>query len=436
MLKCGLKLIECSRLFCMKKIFTLLIGVATLGISSCGQKAPPAAPAKHVDVKIVHAYNVPYVFDYPAVVQGIVDYQVIPRVSGAIYKQYYVEGTYVKKDQPLYQIDPRPFELDLQNAQGALIKDSAAMQNYKIIYDRMMTLYKTFAVSKQDTETAFISYQNAAGNVKTDQAQINQAKLSLEYAVVRAPASGYISERQVTVGDMVTAYQTVTNVINSADNMYINFSLPENDRLVIQSGLIAGTMKVPSNYKFRIDLELADDSMMTNCGYVQFTDTRIGLQNGVWNMRAYVDNKNLKSQLLAGQFVHIYLHGAQFEHTYAVPQVAVFRDDDGAFVYLVKNGKIVKQMVTTGRMVNDLWVINTGLRDGDNVVVNGGVKVSPDDKVVVDSLSDQDVDKSNPALMPVPHVVTPHKVNASEFKTNLSHKVNIDGSADAYAGGY
>ena len=420
----------------MKKIITCLIVGLSFGLAACGKSKLPAMPAKHVDVQVVHAYNVPYVFDYPAVVQGIVDFQVTPRVSGAVYKQYYVEGTYVKKDQPLYQIDPRPFELDLQNSQGNLVRDQASMDNYKIIYDRYMVLYKTFAVSKQDTETALINYQAAAGNVKTDQANINQAKLNLEYAVVRAPASGYISERQVTVGQMVNAYQTVMNVINSVDNMYINFSLPENDRLAIQSGMVAGTMKVPPNYKFRIDLELADNSLMKDCGYVQFTDTRIGLQNGVWNMRAYVDNKSLRSQLLAGQFVHVYLHGAQFENAFAVPQVSVFRDDLGAFVYLVDGNKIVKRPVDAGRMVGDMWVINSGLKDGDRVVVNGGVKVSPDDKVVIDSDKAQIPDSTNPAGLPVPKTVTTKKVNASGFSSSPEHKVNIDNSANTYSGKY
>lgn len=420
----------------MKKLAALSIVSVGLGLGACSKAAPPPQLVKHVDVEVVHAYNVPYVFDYPAVVQGIVDYPVTPRVSGAVYKQYYVEGTYVKKDQPLYQIDPRPFELDLQNAQGSLVKDKASMDNYKIIYDRYVLLYKTFAVSKQDTETALISYQTAAGLVKSDQANINNAKLNLEYAVVRAPASGYISERQVTVGNMVNAYQTVMNNINSVDNMYINFSIPENDRLAIQSGLVTGTMKVPPSYKFRVDLELADNSIMKDCGYVQFTDTRIGLQNGVWNMRAYVDNKNLKNQLLAGQFVHVYLHGAQFENTYAVPQVSIFRDDQGAFVYLVRDDKIVKQTVDTGRMVGDLWVISSGLKDGDRVVVNGGVKVSPDDKVVVDSDKPQVLDDTNPATRSVPKSVTPNKVNASDFIRNSDHKVDIDSSANTYSGKY
>lgn len=368
----------------MKKNIVLTMFLA-LGLISCGKKEKPKPPIPHVDVQVANAYDVPYVFDYPGIVQGVVDYPVVPRVSGAIFKQFYTEGTYVKKDTLLYQIDPRPFQYNLNAYQGQLIKDQAAMQNYKIIYDRYQTLYKTNAVSLQDVETALINYKAAEGNVKTDLANIEQEKLNLEYCQVKAPADGYIAERQVTVGDMVTAWQTQLNTINSVNDMYVLFSMPENDRLTIQQGMIESKLSVPSSYKFRIDVELADGSVMQNAGYVEFTDTRISLQNGVWNLRGYVDNKDLRNKLLAGQFVHVYLHGAKFSNAYALPQVAIFRDDTGPFVYLLNSkNEVQKKYVTTGKMVKDLWVVNAGLDSGDKVIVNGGVKVAPGESVIVD----------------------------------------------------
>lgn len=417
----------------MKKIVALLI-CAGFMVSGCSKKEVKAAPEKHVDVAVVHAYNVPYVYDYPAMVQGVVDYQVVPRVSGAVFKQLYTEGTYVKKDQPLYQIDPRPYELDLQNAQGQLIKDKAAMDNYKIIYDRYVKLYAAEAVSKQDLEQATINYQGAVGMVETDKANINTAKLNLEYCVVRSPADGYISERQVTVGDMVTAFQTTMNVINSVNDMYITFSMPENDRLAIQSALGNNIATIPNNYKFRVDLQLADGSMMKDAGYVQFTDTRISVQNGVWNMRAYVDNKSLKTQLLAGQFVHVYLNGLTYKNSFAVPQEAVFRDDKGSFVYIVQGDKVVKNPVVTGPMVGALWIIKEGLTDGMKVVTAGGVKVIVGDKVKVDATEDQaKTNPSNPAVASAPVSVTPNKVNASAFKPDPKQRaVSIESSANIY----
>ncbi len=411
----------------------------TMVVAGCAKKEVKPVPVKHVDVQIVHPYNVPYVYDYPAIVQGVIDYPVIPRVSGAIFKQYYTEGTYVKKDTPLYQIDPRPFELDLQTYQGNLIRDKAAMDNYKIIYERYVRLYASNAVSKQDVEMQLINYQQGVGNVKTDQANINQSKLNLEYAVVRAPADGYIAERQVTVGDMVTAYQTTLNQINSVNDMYITFSMPENDRLMIQNSVNLGIMSVPPAYKFRVDLQLADDTMLHNTGYVQFTDTRISLQNGVWNMRAYVDNKTLRTQLLAGQFVHIYLNGVAYKNSFAVPQEAIFRDDKGAFVYIVRDGKIAKQRVVTGQMSGELWIIRSGLTDALVVVSAGGVKVAEGDKVIVDNTLDQGamIRASESRLVTqVPRHVTPAKTNASNLVKSKTHKVDIDTSANTYPDQY
>jgi membrane fusion protein (multidrug efflux system) len=370
----------------------LLIACVSLAIISCGKKETPKVADKHVDVMVTKAYDVPYVFDYPAMVQGVVDYPVIPRVSGAIFKQYYTEGTYVKKDAVLYEIDPRPYEFDLKTYEGNLVRDQAALDNYKLIYERYERLYKVNAVSLQDVETANINYKAGLGNVKTDIANINQQKLNIEYCKVRAPADGYISERQVTVGDMVSAFQTTLNQINSVNDMYILFSMPENDRLNIEQGVIDGKMSVPKGYKFRTDLQLADGNMIKNEGYVQFADTRISLQNGVWNLRAYVDNISLKHKLLAGQFIHIYLNGAIYKNAYAIPQVAIFRDDAGPFVYEVNSqNKIFKKRVVTGKMVGDLWIVDSGLADGEKVVVNGGLKVNVDDKIVIDSTNDQSV---------------------------------------------
>jgi membrane fusion protein (multidrug efflux system) len=256
----------------MKKIITtLLISIiALLTLSACYKKTMPALPNNHVDLSIIHPTNIPYTFDYPAIVQGVIDYPVVPRISGALLKQLYVEGSYVKKGQALYQIDPRPYQLSLETFQGNLIRDNGMLINYKSIYNRAVNLYKIGAVAKQDVETAAINYKTAVGNVKTDQANIDNAKLNLEYCLVRAPADGYISQRQVTIGTMVNAFNTVLNQVTSPSDMYIQFSMPENDRLFIEQGILNKSIQVPANYKFNIDVQLADNSMLKNQGYVEF----------------------------------------------------------------------------------------------------------------------------------------------------------------------
>ncbi|MCE3268920.1 MAG: hypothetical protein K0R49_1172 [Burkholderiales bacterium] len=378
-------------------ITALITSIALIG---CGNKKKEIKmPPRHVDVEVVRPYNVPYNLDYPGSVQGLADFSVIPRVSGTIFKQLYVEGSMVKKDQVLYEIDKRPFLNQLAADQGQLFKDTAAMVEYKSILDRYTRLYQINAVSKQDIETATISYKSAVGMVQTDKALIAQDKLNIEYCEVRSPVDGVISERQVTIGQMVTAYQTVLNYINSKNSLYILFSVPENDRLVLQRGVDSGKISIPNNLKFDMGLQLADGSMMEKAGMVNFFDTRISLQNGTWNMRGDINNEKLPTKLLSGQFVHVYLTGAKFVNTFAIPQSAVFRDNKGAFVYILgQNNKIEKRIIDTGMMTGILWVINSGLKNGDKVVVDGGMKVKESEQVIIDNTIDQSKPTASAAL--------------------------------------
>ena len=371
----------------MKKLIALIF-ISGILISCGDKKIPPIT--HHVDVLVVKANNVPYQFDYPGSVSGVADFQVIPRISGVLFKQLYKEGSYVKKNQPLYEIDPRPFQNQLLANQGLLIKDQTAAKEYKSILERYQQLYKIGGVSKQDVETANINYKQAVGNVQVDEANIKNDKLNLEYCTVRSPVDGLISQRVVTIGTMVTAYQTVLNNINSKSDLYVSFSIPENDRLQLQKGITNNKVSVPKDFMFGINLELADGSMINNAGVVNFFDTRISLQNGTWSMRASVNNTKVNNALLSGQYVHVYLIGATFKDAVAIPQAAVFRDDKGSFVYVLdKADKVEKRPVVTGVMNGSVWVIDSGLKPSDKVIVDGGMKVTAGDKVVVDSTQNQ-----------------------------------------------
>jgi membrane fusion protein, multidrug efflux system len=370
-----------------KAIWILLL--CSMILIGCAEKAKPKPPQHHVDVRVVRTNDVPYELDYPGTVVGVADFPVVARVGGALFKQLYTEGTFVKKGQPLYLIDQRPFENQLKADKGQLLKDTAAMIQYKSILDRYDRLFKINAVSKQDIEMATINYKAALGQVETDKANIAQDKLNIKYCLVEAPVDGLIAQRVVTIGQMVSAFQTVLNYINSKNNMYISFSIPENDRLALEKGVATGKVTVPKGYKFNMNLQLADSSMLNKAGLVNFHDTRISLQNGTWSMRGDINNIKLETKLLAGQFLHVYLTGAIFKNAIAIPQVAVFRDNKGAFVYIINKNKVAKRQVEAGMMSGSLWVIESGLMDGDQVIIDGGMKVKDGDTVVVDNISDQ-----------------------------------------------
>jgi len=375
----------------MKKfLFTQLMLISMIAmLMGCSDKKKADDPLSHVNAEKVMRHDVDYVLNYPAFVQGVVDYEVIPRISGVIYKKYYTEGTFVKKGQPIYQVDPRPFEWELKGYEGKLVKDKAAQDNYKIIYDRYQSLYKSRAVSKQEVEIQRIKYMAAVGDVETDEADIGRTKLSLRYCLVRSPADGYIAERIVTVGTMVTAFKTVLNKLNSVNQMYLLFSMPENQRLEIEDGMLNKTIEIPHDAKFPVDMELANGKIIKDAGYVEFIDTRIALTNGSWNMRAYVDNNFIENKLLAGQYVTAYIKHIRYLKTFSLPQAAIMLDDTGQYIYLVEKNKAVKRYITTGKMYGrGLWMIKEGLEEGDVVVTRGNIRINAGQTVTVDKLKD------------------------------------------------
>ena len=354
----------------------------------CEKKPEPPPPVMHVNVQQVFAHDIEYIYEYPGVVQGVIDYPVIPRISGAIFRQLYKEGSYVQKDQPLYEIDKRPYLFALQTFEGQYQKDKAAMDNYKIIYDRYASLTQKDVTSVQDVNTALINYQAAAGNVKTDLANINNAKLNLEYCTVRAPAAGYISERMISEGMMVTAFQTQLNVINSRDAMYVAFSMPELDRLSIENGILDQLYRVPPDYRFVVDLELADGTRLANAGRVEFKDIRVSFSDGVWQLRATIDNNRLpRNKLLAGQFVHVFLRNLIVRSTYAIPQEAIFRDSESSYIFVNVGNKTKKLRIKAGKYLMDgTQLVDSGLTDGMMVITNGGVRIADGDPIVVDEM--------------------------------------------------
>ena len=372
----------------MRKLSVLLgVGLVLL-LQGCGEKAAPPPPPQKVNIQEVRAHDIEYLYEYPGVVQGVVDYPVIPRVSGAIFKQLYKEGSFVKKDQPLYEIDKRPYQFALQTYEGQYEKDLAAVENYKIILDRYERLKKNDVVSVQDINTATINYKAASGNLMTDIANINNAKLNLEYCTVRAPATGHISERMVSEGMMVTAFDTHLNVINSMDSMYAAFSMPELDRLGIENGQLNQLYRVPENLRFGVDLVLADGTRIDAAGTVEFKDVRVTFDNGVWQMRATINNASLtRNKLIAGQFVRVILRNLYVTQSYNIPQESIFRDQESNYVMIEENNVVHKHRIKAGKYLADgTQIVEAGLTDGMHVVTNGGVRVTDNDPVTVDQV--------------------------------------------------
>jgi membrane fusion protein (multidrug efflux system) len=236
----------------------------------------------------------------------------------------------------------------------------------------------------------------------TDLANIDNAKLNLEYCTVRAPASGYISERMISPGMMVTAFQTQLNVINSQDAMYVAFSMPELDRLAIENGKLDKLYQVPPDYRFDVDLELADGTRIPKAGRVEFKDIRVSFSDGVWQLRATIDNARLpRNKLLAGQFVHVYLRNLYVRKAYALPQEAIFRDSESSYVFIKEGDRARKHRIKAGKYLMDgTQLVDSGLSDGMVVITNGGVRIADGDPIAMDELkNDRETGPPSPATV-------------------------------------
>jgi membrane fusion protein (multidrug efflux system) len=192
----------------------------------------------------------------------------------------------------------------------------------------------------------------------------------------------------ISEGMMVTAFQTQLNVINSRDAMYVAFSMPELDRLSIENGILDQLYRVPPDYRFVVDLELADGTRLPNAGRVEFKDIRVSFSDGVWQLRATIDNNRLpRNKLLAGQFVHVFLRNLIVRSTYAIPQEAIFRDSESSYIFINAGHKTKKLRIKAGKYLQDgTQLVDSGLTDGMLVITNGGVRIADGDPIVVDEM--------------------------------------------------
>jgi membrane fusion protein (multidrug efflux system) len=164
--------------------------------------------------------------------------------------------------------------------------------------------------------------------------------------------------------------------------------MPELDRLSIENGKLDDLYRVPADYRFAVDLELADGTRIANAGRVEFKDIRVSFSDGVWQLRATIDNNRLpRNKLLAGQFVHVYLRNLYVRKTYAIPQEAIFRDHESSYVFVDQANRARKTRIKAGKYLMDgTQLVDTGLNDGMIVITNGGVRIADNDPIAIDEL--------------------------------------------------
>ncbi len=352
-------------------------------LAGCGRGRPPAPPAPpEVGVLTVHATSVPLTRDYPGRLAATLTAQVRARVTGIVLRRVYTEGTDVKAGDVLFRIDPAPLEASLRTAEGQLAQAEANAEDAELKARRMQELGRRGVVARQDVDDAVAAAKQAEAAVRAAQGDVQNARINLGYATVTAPISGRAGMANVTQGALVTPTDTnPLTTVQVIDPIYANFSEPMAEVEMLRKAEESGDLKLTAPNKAQVQIVLPDGSVYPHTGTLDFRDMAVDPQTGAVSLRAIVPNPD--RSLLPGMFVTIRLTLGMRHHAFLVPQAAVLRDSQGAYVYVVDPGDdkvVVKRVALDGQRGSD-WVIEGGLADGDRVIVSGVQKVQAGTKV-------------------------------------------------------
>jgi membrane fusion protein (multidrug efflux system) len=313
------------------------------------------------------------------------------RVSGIVVERTFEQGTEVKAGDPLYQIDPKLFEVELQGNEAALAKAMAAFDLAAQHARRIATLTSQKAVSEAENEKAVAAMRQAEAEIGGRKADVARARLNLDYATIRAPIGGVVGAALVSEGALVVQNET-TNLatIQQLDPIYADFTQSVTEMNKLRRAFDNGDLDRISPDAAKIRLVLDDGTIYPVSGKLLFSESKVDAHTGQVTLRGQFPNPN--RELLPGMYVRVLIEQGIDTDAIAVPQQAIQRDaGGGSGVFVVKDdGRIAAQAVHIGTVQDGLWLVSEGLKAGDRVVVDGFQKFAPGDKVKPQAWVDAD----------------------------------------------
>jgi len=348
-------------------------------------------PPPEVTVVTVEPKPVPLTFEYVGQTAGSREVEVRARVTGILLKRNFEEGAAVKQGQSLFTIDPAQYEAVAARAEADVGAAEARLEQARRNAARLKPLYAEKAVSQKDYDDAVSGEQIGAADLKAARARLAEAKLNLGYTKVEAPVSGVTGRALRSEGSLVSGPDVLLTTVVQVNPMWVNFGIPDNEQQRLQKEAKSGALKLPRN--FDVELRLADGSVYPHAGKLDFADVRISATTGTRESRAEVPNP--QGTLRPGQFVRVVLKGASIPNAVTVPQRAVLEGPQGKFVYVVDDkGTAQPRPVQAGQWSGDRWIITSGLKGGERVIVDGVMKLGPGARVKVA--------EAKPAAQPAP----------------------------------
>jgi membrane fusion protein (multidrug efflux system) len=356
------------------------IVVLTALTAACGkqQQQQQEMPPPEVGVVTAQSSAVPLVQDLVGRLSATRTSDVRARVPGVVQKRVYTEGSDVKEGQLLFEIDPAPLRAALNAQLANLAAAQATATNNHVAAERARSVAQKGLLSKADVDAANAAERTSAAAVKQAQANVDTAKINLGYANVVAPISGRAGKQNVTEGALVGQSEaTLLTTVEQIDSLYVNFSQAVGVLDDARREAASGALQLYEANKAKIEISLPDGTPYDQAGTLDFSDTAVDAATGAVTLRGVIANP--QHRLLPGMYVSVRLTLGELKHAWLVSQLAVQRDAEGAYVFVVgADGKVAQKRVKTDTLKGENWIVTGGIADGDQIVVSGVQKVAPD----------------------------------------------------------
>lgn len=344
-------------------------------VTGCGKpEAPPPPPPPEVSVIKVEARDTPVTAEYVALTQSPQQVSIVARVNGFLDKQLYTEGTVVKPGQVLFQMDTKPFVVQVDAAKASRSSAKAAHDTALANLRRVKPLVELNALSQKDLDDAIGQEQTTNSSLEQAGAGVENAKLNLSYTTIASPLKGVAAAAQQKVGAYLSTQNNMLTTVSSLNPMWVNFSISENELTGLRNEMRVGRLRGPSQDKYKAEIVLVDGSTFSHSGTISFVDPAYNSQTGTFLIRVTLPNP--AGELRPNQYVKVRLKGAIRPNAILVPQRSVQQGSKGHFVWVVdQDGKVENRPVAVGAWYGDQWFINDGLKAGDQVVVDGALRL-------------------------------------------------------------
>ncbi len=362
-----------------------LAASAALALTGCDGKKQEAAPqqaaaqrAVQVTIQEIHLQDAVMRTELPGRTSAYRVAEVRPQVSGIIQERLFEEGSEVKLGQSLYQIDPAVYEANVASARAALLQAEATLVSAKADAKRSAELVKVNAVSRSANDTAQANYKVAVANVAAAKAALEAARIDLRYTKVTSPISGKVSLSEVTPGALVTANQAARlTVVQQLDPIYVDVTQSYDVIANLRQQAKEGVIKLGTEGSTDVQLVLENGRIYNSLGKLTFQDALVDESTGTVRIRAVFPNPD--RELMPGMYVRARLVDGVREKAVKLDQRATMRRNTGEpYVYIVnKDNKVESRDIVIAGAEGAYWVLDSGLSEGDKVIVEGIQHVRP-----------------------------------------------------------